>query len=166
MSRFTLAVAVAVLTLGSAATHANCDSAEHRQFDFWLGDWDVRTPDGKLAGTNRIEREYDGCVIHEKYASQRGYKGESLNSYDAGRKLWHQTWVDNEGTLLVLEGGLHGASMLLEGTLLDGEGHSTRQRITWSPNANGSVRQHWEATDTKGQWTTVFDGLYTRRSLR
>ena len=45
-------------------------------------------PRGKLAGTNRIEREYDGCVIHER---------------DAARHVWHQTWVDNSGTLLTLE---------------------------------------------------------------
>jgi hypothetical protein len=25
------------------------------------------------------------------------------------------------------------------------------------------VRQHWESTDEKGQWSTLFDGLYTRR---
>ena len=136
---------------------------ERRQFDFWLGEWEVRTPNGKLAGVNRIEREYDGCVMHERYTTERGYKGESLNSYDAGRKVWHQTWVDNEGTLLLLEGGLRGTSMVLQGQARAENGQSTKHRITWTPNADGTVRQHWESTDAKGKWSTAFDGLYTRK---
>jgi hypothetical protein len=140
-----------------------CETKEHRQFDFWLGEWNVHTPDGKLAGTNRITREYAGCVLHEHYDTGRGYSGESLNTYDAGRKMWHQSWVDNGGMLLLLEGGLRGASMVLEGQTTAADGKVTRHRITWTPNADGSVRQHWESTDAAGQWTTAFDGKYTRK---
>lgn len=25
-----------------------------------------------------------------------------------------------------------------------------------------AVRQHWQSTDAEGQWTTAFDGNYTR----
>ena len=32
-----------------------------------------------------------------------------------------------------------------------------------TPDADGSVRQLWESTDTKGPWSTVFDGQYTRK---
>lgn len=154
-----------VLTALAAAPAlaAPCDSPAHRQFDFWLGAWNVHTPDGKLAGVNSVEREYDGCVLHERYATERGFRGESLNAYDAGRGTWHQTWVDNQGTLLRLEGSLRGASMVLEGEITGPEGKVTKHRITWTPNADGSVRQHWEATDAKGQWTTAFDGRYTRK---
>jgi len=96
----TLGIASATLT--QAAIAAACSAAEYHQFDFWIGEWDVHTADGKLAGTNRIEREYDGCVVHERYVGARGYSGESLNTYDSGRKVWHQTWVDNQSTLLLL----------------------------------------------------------------
>jgi protein-tyrosine-phosphatase len=142
---------------------AICDSPWHHQFDFWVGEWEVRTPDGRLAGVNRIEREYDGCVLHERYSTDRGFKGESLNGYSPGRKVWHQTWVDNQGTLLLLDGGLQGSSMVLEGETRAENGQVTKHRITWTPNANGSVRQHWESTDAKGEWSTAFDGLYTRK---
>ena len=160
---------LALCALGSASAvpaetvTAGCGDAEYRQFDFWLGEWNVHTPDGKLAGTNRIEREYDGCVLHERYAGARGYSGESLNTYDGGRKVWHQTWVDNQSTLLLLEGGLRGSSMVLEGLSVAPSGQTTKHRITWTPNADGSVRQHWESADDKGPWSTVFDGLYTRK---
>ncbi|MFZ6656975.1 hypothetical protein [Undibacterium sp. TJN19] len=141
---------------------APCDIPAMREFDFWLGEWQVHTPDGKLAGTNSISREYSGCVIHERYMTGRGYSGESLNIYDAPRKIWHQTWVDDTGTLLLLEGGLQGANMVLEGQNLAAEGHTVRHRISWMPNANGSVRQLWESTDARGVWTVAFDGLYTK----
>ncbi|MBV8858050.1 MAG: alpha/beta hydrolase [Acidobacteria bacterium] len=46
-----------------------CMSApEHRQFDFWVGEWDVRNARGRPVGTSRIERVEDGCVIMENWA--------------------------------------------------------------------------------------------------
>jgi hypothetical protein len=146
----------------SAAPTA-CSDPAFRQFDFWIGEWQVHGKDGKLAGNSRIEREYGGCVIHEHYTTDRGYSGESLNSYDSTRKVWHQTWVDSSGTLLLLDGGLIDGKMVLEGDLADGKGGIARQRITWTPNADGSVRQHWETADAKGAWSTAFDGRYTKK---
>jgi hypothetical protein len=140
-----------------------CSAPEHRQFDFWIGEWDVHAG-GKLAGTNRITRAFGGCVLHEQYDTPRGYAGASFNAYDAGRRRWHQTWVDNAGTLLQLDGGLVDGRMVLEGETVAADGARTRHRITWTPNADGSVRQRWEQTDTQGAWTVAFDGLYTRRA--
>lgn len=158
------AIAALALALMPLCAHAGpCDSPEHRQFDFWLGDWTVHAADGKLAGTNRIERAYGGCVLHERYRTDRDYSGESLNTYDPSRKLWHQTWVDSSGLLLVLEGAFRDGRMVLQGQTRDLNGTVTQHRITWSRNADGSVRQHWESTNAKGAWETAFDGKYTRR---
>jgi hypothetical protein len=156
-----LAALLATAPAAAAAAGA-CDGPEFRQFDFWVGDWEVFGTDGKLAGVNQITREYGGCVIHEHYSTSRGYAGESLNIYDAGRKVWHQSWVDSSGTLLLLDGGLQGRDMVLEGNLTDARGAVTRQRITWTPNADGTVRQLWQAADAKGEWTVLFDGTYRR----
>jgi hypothetical protein len=153
---------VIISVVATSTACAACDSPEHREFDFWIGDWQVHTPAGKLAGANRIERDYGGCVLHERYTTPREYAGESLTIYDASRKVWHQTWVDSSGTLLLLEGGLREGRMVLEGKTVE-DGKETRHRITWTPNANGSVRQLWESTDAQGQWKTSFDGLYTRK---
>ena len=153
----------ALLGSGGSAWGAPCDAPAFRAFDFWIGEWVVRNPEGKQVGVNRIEREYDGCVLHERYTTERGYRGESLNTFDAGRKVWHQTWVDNAGTLLLLEGGVRDGKMVLEGQATGTDGQVTRHRITWTANADGSVRQFWESTDAKGSWTTSFDGMYTRK---
>ena len=153
------------LCASAASPPAPCSSAEHRQFDFWIGDWQVTTRDGKVAGHNRITSEYGGCVIHERYSTDRGYSGESLNVYDATRKVWHQTWVDGAGLLLLLEGRWNGKSMVLEGQTPDDKGVPRRQRITWTPNADGSVRQLWEAANADGSWTVAFDGRYVRSTV-
>jgi hypothetical protein len=153
-----------VASFSASTLAANvCEAPEHRAFDFWLGEWQVRTPDGKLVGVNRIVREYGGCVLHERYTTGPGYSGESLNIYDPGRKTWHQTWVDSSGTVLLLDGGIRNGSMVLEGQTIGTDAQTTRHRITWTPNVDGSVRQLWESTDAKGQWSTAFDGAYTRQ---
>lgn len=141
-----------------------CTDPDHRAFDFWIGDWQVHKPDGTVGGHNRITREYGGCVIHEHYTSTQGYSGESLNTYDAARKVWHQTWVDNTGLLLLLDGGMRDGAMVLEGQTTGSDGVVTKQRITWTPNPDGSVRQFWQAAGANGEWSTVFDGKYTRVS--
>jgi hypothetical protein len=139
-----------------------CDSAAHRAFDFWIGDWNVSAAN-KSQTHNVITREYDGCVIHEHYTGARGYTGESLNVFDATRKVWHQTWVDSQGLLLTLEGGVHDGNMVLEGQSIGKDGRAAKQRITWTPNADGSVRQLWESANPDGSWAISFDGLYRRK---
>ena len=161
-----LVLAAAGLTAASSAAIAAppaCAAPEYRAFDFWLGEWQVHTPDGKLAGHNHIELAQAGCVLHERYSTDRGYTGESLNIYDASRKVWHQTWVDNGGMLLALEGGPVDGKMVMEGQTANAGAAATRHRITWSPNPDGSVRQLWESTDAAGKWTVAFDGRYTRK---
>ena len=155
-------LAVIISSAAVSVAHADCAAPEHRAFDFWLGEWEVRTPDGNVAGTNRITQEY-GCVLHERYDTGKGYSGESLNVYDAGRKVWHQTWVDSSGSLLLLEGGLRDGAMVLEGETTDVDGAITKHRITWTPKPDGSVRQFWQSTDQSAQWVVAFDGTYTRK---
>ena len=151
---------------GTDVVHAQsaCADAVHRQFDFWLGRWEVYKGDGSQAGNSRIERAQDGCVVHERYTTPKGYEGQSLNIYDAGRKAWHQSWVDNTGMLLLLEGGLVDGKMVLEGATTGRNGDMTRHRITWTPEADGTVRQLWESSDATGEWKVAFDGLYRRES--
>jgi hypothetical protein len=155
-----------LLTLGAPVTAQAppkappCSSPEHRQFDFWIGEWRVTTPDGKHAGDNRIERVLDGCALHESWEGAGGGRGFSYNAYDAQRKVWHQTWVDRQGNLLLLEGGLVDGAMVLSGA----QG-AALNRITWTPNRDGSVRQHWQVSTDEGKsWQTAFDGLYRRKS--
>ena len=55
---------------GAQTPPAPCSASQSHAFDFWIGDWDVFAPSGKLAGTNRIERIY-GCVLHESWKADK-----------------------------------------------------------------------------------------------
>ena len=144
-----------------------CDTAEHRQFDFWIGDWEV-TSDGQPAGTNLVHEILNGCVLKENWqgSGPGGVSGTSFNIYDKATGRWHQTWVDSTGSLLQLDGGLTDGVMILSGQqpARSGKGISLH-RISWTPSPDGTVRQLWEAsTDDGGNWTVLFDGVYTRKS--
>jgi hypothetical protein len=160
MRLFLAALLLALSTATPAQPRpAPCGAPEQRQFDFWIGDWRVTTPDGKHAGDNRIERILDGCALQESWQGAGGGRGFSYNAWDRERKVWHQTWVDKQGNLLLLEGGLREGRMVLEGP----QG-TVRNRITWTPNADGSVRQLWETSADQGKsWKAVFDGLYRKK---
>ena len=136
----------------------------HRQFDFWVGSWRVERPDGTVVGHNTIRRVGD-CFLHESYTTPTGYAGESLNIYHGTRGVWHQSWVDNGGLLLQLEGGLDDGNMILEGPGIGRGGVTLINRITWSV-VNGDtdhVRQLWEtSTDDGKTWSVAFDGHYHR----
>lgn len=131
---------------------ASCSAPEYRQFDFWVGSWEVYGPKGNRVGANVIEATLGGCALHENWESASGGRGHSYTFYDARTEQWHQTWVDSSGGTLYLNGAFtDGAMVLSDGT----------NRITWTPLASGSVRQHWQSTGDGGEtWTDVFDGEY------
>jgi hypothetical protein len=141
-----------------------CTAPQNRQFDFWVVRWRVTdAATKKFDGTNEITRELNGCVLQEHWKGTGGSAGTSYNLYDASRKRWHQTWVDNSGGILQLDGGLKNGSMVLEGARPARGGKTVLDRITWTPRPDGSVRQWWQASrDGGATWTTQFDGVYRR----
>lgn len=166
-SRILIAViALLVLPAGLNAQTGPALPPESRQFDFWIGEWDVTTPDGKPAGSSRIERIANGAGLLENwtgYPAPTGGNGKSLNAYNPARKQWQQFWVGAGGGVLELAGGLVGKDMVLVGEHGVGGARLT-EKITWTPNADGSVRQHWEQSKDGGKtWTTAFDGLYRKK---
>ena len=141
-----------------------CAASQYHQFDFWIGQWEVTLPNGKHAGTNDIQPILGGCALRESWKGAGGSDGTSYNAWDARRHRWHQTWVDNQGGLLVLEGAFADGKMVLEGETVDSAGKKQRQRITWEETSPKHVRQLWESSSDGGAtWTTSFDGRYARR---
>ena len=117
----------------------------------------------RAVGKNVITKVYDGCALREEWTSAGApFAGSSYNAYDRGRGVWHQTWVDNSGRLLLLEGGLKDGAMVLEGTTVRDD-KTVHHRITWTPRDDGKVRQVWTISqDGATTWKTGFDGLYAR----
>lgn len=152
-----------------ASPPAPCASENHAAFDFWVGEWDV-TPAGQDAPTavNIIRKVHGGCALFEDYVTGSGYTGMSLSFYDPRKDHWHQTWMGADGGPLFIEGGLSedGAMQLSDKGLVPDQADGAWSEIVWTPNADGSVRQHWRSTTDGGEtWTTVFDGNYVKRVL-
>jgi len=160
-----MALAAAEESPPEAAPATACAASEYRQFDFWLGHWNV-TSDGVPAGTNEVRSIHGGCALQENWlgAGEGGISGTSLNAYDRATGRWRQTWIDSSGTLLQLEGGLVDGVMVLAGEQPGAVGgRSVRHRISWTPGPDGGVNQRWEASyDGGNTWSLLFDGLYQR----
>jgi hypothetical protein len=141
-----------------------CGSPGHHQFDFWLGDWDVSGPQGTRAGTNRVERLLEGCALQEHWEAIDGSKGTSLSSYDGVARKWRQTYVDDTGQVLVLEGDFKDGRMVLEGEKAMGRQKVALQRISWQLLGADKVRQRWDISQDDGRtWSLLFEGIYTKK---
>ena len=78
-------------------------------------------------------------------------------------KRQEQIWVDNQGGNLHLKGNRVGNQMILQSDeVTSPKGQKYVNRVTWTSNEDGSVRQHWETSSDQKTWKTVFDGLYVK----
>lgn len=148
----------------AATKPAACASREHRQFDFWLGAWDVY-PAGsnKMIAHSLIQSLYGGCGIRENWMPLEGEGGGSLNNYDTPSGKWHQSWIDSAGTRVEYEGGMVGERMILTGEAKSGPsaGKGLLMRMTFTPMPNGNVRQLGEQSADGGQsWQPLYDFIY------
>ena len=153
-----------LLGMGTTSPASCLDNDNYRQFDFWLGSWDVYNADRELVGTNDITSAEEGCVLIEKWRGRQGSTGMSINYFEPASGLWKQAWVAASGYIVELSGRFDGASMAMEGTLINADGTSTPMRGRWTPLEDGRVRQQFHIADSTQAWQTWFDGYYERRS--
>ena len=169
---FFAALSLAVSGISSASTQsatpatkappAPCQSDVYRDFDFWLGDWEVFTLKDQKAGDNKISSHEGGCLILEQWTSVRGGTGQSYNFYNPETDAWRQLWVSN-GAIIDYTGGLTDTgSMRLEGLITyQRTGQSAKFFGEWTANEDGSVTQHFEQYDAeKDVWNPWFTGIY------
>ena len=145
-----------------AASAAPCSSPEQRQFDFWLGDWEVRDGEAAIAAS-RIERSVSDCVIRETYTQKDGYAGTSLNFYDPVLKRWRQTWVDSLGSVGEFVGDFSGGAMRFTGETHRADGARIHRKMRLAPEGK-NVRQVSEASRDGATWRPHYDYIYVPRA--
>jgi hypothetical protein len=131
-----------------------------RQFDFWLGDWDVSWDGG--SGLNVVRSTYGGRVIEERFEGRPvGLNGMSVSLYDPRRKVWRQTWVDDAGGYFALAGTFADGRMILE-TELPGAVEPLRRMVFCNIRPD-SLDWLWEGSGDGTTWAPLWRIHYERR---
>jgi hypothetical protein len=162
----------------AAAGAAQADSARapcryipvRRQFDFWIGTWDVfpfaaPADSGPRLGTNVIEPILEHCTLLEQWTDARGGTGRSFNWWDQNLRTWRQLWVaSGGGTLDYSQGEFRDGAMRFLGWTRRPDGQRVEQRLTFFALHADTVRQLFETSFDSGRtWQPGFDGRYIRR---
>ena len=174
MSRIQSLLAFSLLNVSAVFSQQGMDSdpcaaVQQKQFDFWVGEWDLTWPGekpGEVAhGTNSIKRIMDGCVVQENFsAGESGHlRGTSISTFDLKSGTWKQTWVDNEGGYLDFDGEFKGSEMILKREAIRG-GVKILQRMVFKNITANEMDWSWEASSDGGKtWQVNWPIHYKRR---
>lgn len=136
-------------------------------FDFWVGTFDATpwnqpnaTPSGHLHNT----REYEGCVIVERWTSAKGSSGMSMAFYDKNRHRWRMIWNNDSNQSNDLEGSYSDGAMRFTGWILDDTGKRLLASNVLQNVSPGVIRHIYsESADGGKTWTVKSDGRFVRR---
>jgi len=150
----------------SGAVSSPCVSNPDRhRFDFWVGEWQVTTPDGHAVGSSSVQSMAGGCGLLENWTASNGTTGKSLNAFNPVAKQWQQYWVGQGGAVTEYrESEWHDASLSFIARPAASSPGQPIQRLTFTPVNDSTVRQHGELSKDGGStWTTTYDFYYHRR---
>ena len=141
---------------------------ENRQFDFWLGEWNVVTTQGATpAGDSKIELILGDCVIQENWTSAGniGYAGKSYNTYNSALKRWEQYWVDNAAGNIFFYGGLKDGVMdYWTDEIPQPGGAKLKRHLQFIKINPDTVRQFSRGSNDDGKtWFVEYDFTYNRK---
>jgi hypothetical protein len=163
---------VALLVSGVVAFAAKpargCTAAEFRQFDFFAGDWDAYdvADSTKIIARNHVTPMLDGCALRERYVQNDGLEGESFSTYDEARHGWHQSWITNHGSMLLLDGGMVDGRMVLTATERGADGKASLLRGVWWTKGSAVRERAERSTDGGATWSPVFDMVFWPHGTR
>jgi hypothetical protein len=141
---------------------------DDHDLDFWLGKW-IGTgksygPSNQVSETtceNSITRDFDGHVIHEHFKGG-GLTGESWSVWVPGRNKWCQTWVDNQGGYIPLNGEKIGDTVVL--TTIHLPEAKSYNRMVFKNIQKTHFDWDWESTSDGGKtWQPKWQIHYSRK---
>jgi hypothetical protein len=150
-----------------------CSSSDARQFDFWLGEWDLSWPAEQaggepgetMTGINRVSKLFGPCVIEENFATDDGsFLGRSLSVYDEKAVTWRQTWVDSAGGYLSFAGGMKGDDMVLSTEPVADGDEVVVNRMVFTNITPDSLYWQWQKSNGGDSWSDLWTITYKRRS--
>ncbi len=154
----------------------DCNSPESRQFNFWIGDWDIQqkilNKDGSWLETNAhtsVSSILNGCALEEHWEGDVKFfwngmdsiehmKGFSIRYFDSKKNEWNIHWLDNKN--LQMGTGFTGNFKNGKGEFFretNNANENSISRITFSNFKKNSV--HWDLSFSKDNgetWTTLW----------
>ena len=145
-----------------------------RQFDFWVGEWNVYvTGTDYLVGHSIIEKKAGDCMILENWSSPRAtYEGKSVNYINPTTEKWEQVWIGSEGRAnnnvhRFFNGEYKDSVLRFTFETTGKNGASLDGRFSFFNEGVNRVRQLQETSADGGTtWSTVYDFTYNRKNSR
>lgn len=147
-----------------------CDTPEHHQFDFWLGEWQVfDAATGTLVAIDRVQKREEGCIVEQNMTfltdmyrrpgAPFRLSGLSVNRYDG--EAWLELWADNQWGAIAMRGTQERAGYMVFTTITPSRHRDLK--IVWESRADGSVRiLQYVAPAGSGNWVKYGDLIYRR----
>jgi hypothetical protein len=145
-----------------------CDTPQHHQFDFWVGDWRVfDAKSGQLVAYDRVEKYAHGCIVQQNLTMITdlyrrpgvAYRmsGIGVNRYDG--EGWLELWADDQWGAIALRGMPDASDAMVLTTLVPSRNRDLK--LVWKKQPDGSVRQlQYVAPAGSGKWELFGDLIY------
>jgi len=167
-----IAAAAVTLPLPAVAQSKQADDTRYpcrsvHTFDFWVGTFDIAPwskPDSPPTGELHNTREYEGCVIVERWTGGNGAGGMSMAFYDANRRTWRMVWNDDSNSSNDFEGDFRDGAMRFLGWVLDPAGKKVLASNVLQPVSKDTIRHIYSTSSDNGKtWVVRSDGRFVRR---
>jgi hypothetical protein len=157
-----------------AAAASPCALPEMRQFDFWVGEWELvsrfRRPDGTWTderATDSVHPVLNGCALYQDWkgtVAGEPLHGVSLTSYAPDRHQWQQAWSDDSGpSLYDFTGGMEGDRMVLSRQVtVDGKS-AVRRQVFQNIQPDAFDWAYEQSLDSGKSWAPLWTIRYTRK---
>jgi hypothetical protein len=154
----------------SAHAASPCDTPQHHQFDFWVGDWQVfEANSNQLVAFDRVEKHSQGCIVQQNLTFITdmfrrpgvGYRlaGIGVNRFDG--EGWLELWADNQWGAIVLRGKPDANGSMVLTSIIPSRNRDLR--LVWEKRPDGSVRNlEYVAVAGSGKWEMYGDLIYRR----
>jgi hypothetical protein len=167
LGRFVIAVLPALCLLGKGRAPDRYPCRAVHEFDFWVGDFDATPwdhPDAAPTGQLHNTREYEGCVIVERWTGKNS-NGMSMSFYDVNRHVWRMVWVSDNNQSNDFEGTYRDGAMRFRGWVLDSAGKRVLASNVLQNIPPDAVRHIYsESRDGGKTWVVKSDGRFVRRN--
>jgi hypothetical protein len=156
------------VALEQTTAPATCDTPQHHQLDFWVGDWQVfDAATNQLVAFERVEKHSEGCIVQENLTfltnmyRRPGVKyrlaGIGVNRFDG--EHWLQMWADNQWGAIFLRGAPDADGNMVFETVIPSRKRDVK--LVYENRPDGTVRiLQYVAPAGSGKWVKYGDLIY------